>query len=82
MKISVNGIGPAEAILQLTPLDAGEGVVQVLGNLADLATADGVLAALVAQLADGRHHGSRTGAPSLLEGAVLQRLMTYIGLRN
>ena len=59
---SVDGQSPAELVLDLAPLDAREGVVQMLGDLADLAIVYGVLLVLVAQLADGRDPGGGTGA--------------------
>ena len=39
---SANGLHPAEGILRLAPLDGGDGIVQLLGQLADLKAVDHV----------------------------------------
>ena len=77
---SVDGQSPAELILDLAPLDTREGIVQMLGDLADFAAVYGVLLVLVAQLTDGRDYSGRTGAPGLLQSAVLHGLSQFVTL--
>ena len=74
---------------QAAPLDAGELVVQALGDRANLVVADGDLLVALGQLADGGHHGGGAGAPGLLQlaafggGALAGTLLliTYAYLR-
>ena len=60
---------PAEFILNLAPLDSGEGIVKMLREGTDLTTVDGAFFTLVAKLSDGGNHRRRAAAPGLLEGA-------------
>ena len=43
MRCSANRLDPAEGVLNRAPLDAGEGVVKLLGQLADLKVVDLVI---------------------------------------
>ena len=61
---------PALGIRELAPLDAGEGVVELLGQGADALVAHVVRNALVVQLLDGDDHGGGAGGKDLLQAAV------------
>ena len=52
---------------QLAPLDAGQRVIQLLGQLADVAAADVGNLALPIQLLDRGDNGSRAGAKDFLQ---------------
>ena len=67
-------MAPAIGVLGTAPLNAGEGIVQVLGHRADLATGDNVVLAAIAELANGGDDGCGAGAEGLLQGAVLSSL--------
>ena len=64
---------PALGVRQLAPLDAGQGVVQFLGQLADLAAADVGNLALPVQLLDRGNDRGRAGAKDLLQLDVYKR---------
>ena len=66
-------------ILSAAPLDVGEGVVQALGDLADLIVGDSDLLVAHGQLADGGDNGGGAGAPGLFQGAVLGGLEELLG---
>ena len=59
----LNRNDPALGIGDLAPLHPGHGVVQLLGDRADLAVADEGVLALPDQLLDGGHNGSCTSGP-------------------
>ena len=61
---------PALGVRELAPLDAGEGVVELLGQGADALVAHVVRNALVVQLLDGDDHGGSAGGEDLLQAAV------------
>ena len=69
-----DGDDPALFVGQLAPLDAGHGVVQLLGDGADLAFGDEDLVALPVQLLDGRDHSGGAGAEDFLQGALVAGL--------
>ena len=85
---SVYLYSPAQLIRQLAPLDAGQGVVQLVGNFADLTVVDVSNIALVAQLANRRDNCSGTGAEYLFQLAVVGSLhnvsdrQALLGYRN
>ena len=58
---SVYLYSPAQLIRQLAPLDAGQGVVQLVGNFTDLTIVDVSNIALVAQLANRRDNCTVSG---------------------
>src|SRR5699024_9564640 len=60
---------PAEIVLQLAILDAGECIVELLGDGADLAVVDDELLAVPAQRAHRGNHGGGAGAEGLVEAA-------------
>ena len=62
---------PALGVGQLAPLDAGQGVVQFLGQLADLAAADVGNLALPVQFLDRGNDRGRAGAKDLLQLALV-----------
>ena len=62
-----HGDNPALRVGQLAPLDAGQGVVQLLGQLTDLAAADMGDLALPVKLLDGGDDGGRAGAEDFLQ---------------
>ena len=64
-------IGPAHVIGNLAGLHAVKGIIQFLGNGADLFVGDLVVGALVVEAADGRNDRRGAGGKDLLEGAVL-----------
>ena len=66
----LDGDSPASGIFQLAGLDAGDGVVELLAQLADGAAVDGHNLVNVAQLTDRRDDGGGAGTPALLEGTV------------
>jgi hypothetical protein len=61
---------PALGVGDLAPLHPGHGVVQLLGNRADLAVADVSVLAFPDQLLDGGDDGGGAGAEDLLQLAV------------
>ena len=61
------------------PLDAGQLVVQALGDGADLTAAEGDLLIASGQLADGGDDGGGAGAPALFQSAVLGGLKQLLG---
>ena len=85
---SVYLYSPAQLIRQLAPLDAGQGVVQLVGNFAHLTVVDMSNIALVAQLANRRDNSSSTGAEYLFQLAVVGSLhnvsdrQALLGYRN
>ena len=74
--------GPAVRIGHAAPLDAGELIVQALGDGADLVAADGDLLVALGQLADGRDHRGGAGAPGLLQSAVLSGLEKFLDRKS
>ena len=68
---SVHLDGPALGVGNLAPLDAGEGVIELLGQGADLALGNIGHIVLPLQFLDRRDHGSGAGAKDLLQLAVL-----------
>ena len=58
---------PALGVGDLAPLHPGHGVVQLLGDRADLAVADVSVLALPDQLLDGGHDSSGAGAEHLFQ---------------
>ena len=70
----LHGHTPASGVFQLAGLDAGDGIVELLGQLADGAAIDGHDLIHIAQLAHGRDDSGGAGAPALLQSAVLLRL--------
>ena len=62
---------PAELIRDLAPLDACEGVIQLLSYLADLVIIDGVDLIVNNKVADGGDNGGSAAAPRLFKSAVL-----------
>ena len=60
---------PAAGVRDPAPLDAGEGVVQVLGHGADLVIVDGEDLVVHHQVADGGDHGGGAAAPGFLQRA-------------
>ena len=63
---SVDLGGPAHVVRELAPLDAGDGIIQLVGDRADLAVVDVGNVALIAQLADRRDDRRGTGAEYFL----------------
>lgn len=62
---SVRPDAPAVLILDFAGLDAGDGIVELLGNGANGAIADGHDLVHIAQLADGGDDGGGAGAEDL-----------------
>ena len=61
------------------PLDAGEGVVELLGDGADLTAVDHHVLVLPAHLADGGDHSGGAGAPGLVQLAGLGGVEELLG---
>ena len=70
---------PALLIGQDTGLNAGDGVIQLLTQVTDLAAIDDHHIILVAQLADRRNNGSGTGAEAFFQSAVALSFQQFIG---
>ena len=66
--------GPALGIRQLTPLDTGQGIVQLLGQGADLAAADVGNLAFPIQLLNGADNSCGAGAEHFFQLAFLGSL--------
>ena len=72
--LGINGNRPALGVGQFAPLDTGQGIIQLLGQLADLAAADMGNLALPIQLLDGGNDSSRAGAKDLFQLALVGSL--------
>ena len=66
-------------ISHAAPLDAGQLVIQLLGDLTNLVVVDDALLIALGQLADGRDDGGGAGAPGLFQSAVLGGLEELLG---
>ena len=84
----LNRNSPAQLVRNLAPLNTGQGIIQLVRNLADFAVVDISDIALVAQLADRRDDRSGTGAEYLFQLAFLGCLhdisdrQALLGYRN
>ena len=72
--LGINGNGPALGVGQLAPLDASQGVIQLLGQFADLAAADMGSLALPVQFLDGGNNSSRAGTKDFFQLALIGSL--------
>ena len=67
----LDDVAPAEGIFHLAVLDAGEVVVKLLADLADLAVVYGEDVVAVLELANGRNNSGGAGAEGFLQAAGL-----------
>ena len=70
---------PAIGVGLSPPLDAGEGVVELLGDGADGAAVDHHMYTYIYSFRDGRDHGCGAGAPGLVQIAVFGGVKEFLG---
>ena len=73
-----DGSDPALGVFYLAPLDAGEGIVQLLGQRADLVAGDLIGHIVDVQFADGRNNRRRAAAKGLFQRAVCNGFLKLI----
>lgn len=75
MTLFINFVNPAKLIGLCSPLNSGQGIVELLCHRADLTAVYRELVTLICELSDGRNDCGGSAAPGLFEFSALKSVL-------